>query len=174
VPQAEALDPQFPVTASQVVTMGRYRRIGYGRRPGRQDRAAASEALSRVGLADRADVRFGLLSGGQRQRVLLARAIAQGADLLLLDEPFNGVDATTQQVIVDILGELRAAGAAVVMSTHDLAMAHVACTDACLLNRHQFAAGPVAVVLTPEHLRATYGPAAVVLAEGSSMLVTGR
>ncbi|MGD9792448.1 MAG: metal ABC transporter ATP-binding protein [Acidimicrobiia bacterium] len=173
VPQAEALDREFPVSALQVVTMGRYRSIGFARRPSRNDRRIAAAALDRVGLADRASARFGVLSGGQRQRVLLARAIAQDAKLLLLDEPFNGVDTTTQQILVDVLADLRANGAAVVMSTHDLAMAHVACSDACLLNRHQLAVGPVESVLTPSALQATYGHAAVVMAEGSSMLVTG-
>jgi manganese/iron transport system ATP-binding protein len=133
----------------------------------------ALESLDRVGLVDRAGARFGTLSGGQRQRVLLARAIAQQARLLLLDEPFNGVDAITQQILVDVLDQMRSEGVAIVMSTHDLAMAHMACSDACLLNRHQLAVGPVDVVLTPHHLRATYGPAAVVMAEGTTMLVTG-
>jgi manganese/iron transport system ATP-binding protein len=171
VPQVEALDVQFPISALQVVTMGRLR-------PGRllhpmsgKDRAIAADALDRVGLTDRAKDRFGLLSGGQRQRVLLARAIARRARLLLLDEPFNGVDATTQQVMVEVLEEMRAGGIAVVMSTHDLALAHIACSEACLLNRHQVAAGPVQVVLTPERLRETYGPAAVLLAQGSSLVI---
>jgi manganese/iron transport system ATP-binding protein len=172
VPQAEALDSQFPVSALQVVAMGRLRPERLGRRMSREDRAIAAEALDRVGLGARAKDRFGLLSGGQRQRVLLARAIAQRAHLLLLDEPFNGVDSATQQVMVEILEVMRHDGVAVVMSTHDLALAHVACSEACLLNRHQVAAGPVQVVLTPERLRATYGPAAVVLAQGSSMLVS--
>ena len=172
VPQAEALDPQFPVSVQQVVMMGRFRQLGFGRWPGKQERTHAQAALERVGLRARRSDRFGTLSGGQRQRVLLARAIAQGAQLLLLDEPFNGVDATTQQVMVDVLAELRREGAAVVMSTHDLAMAHVACSDACLLNRHQFAAGPVHHVLTPEHLGAAYGHAAVIIAQDTTMIVT--
>jgi manganese/iron transport system ATP-binding protein len=143
VPQADALDAQFPISALQVVTMGRLRPERLGRRLTGHDRAIAADALDRVGLADRAKHRFGLLSGGQRQRVLLARAMAQEARLLLLDEPFNGVDSSTQQVMVDTLDALRGDGVAVVMSTHDLALAHIACTEACLLNRHQVAAGPV-------------------------------
>ncbi len=172
VPQADALDSEFPVTALQVVLMGRYRRIGWLRRPGRHDKAVAAAALDRVGLGHRADDRFGTLSGGQRQRVLLARAIAQEAELLLLDEPFNGLDTTTTDVLIDVLGELRATGVAVVMSTHDLSVAHLACDDACLLNRRQVAFGPIDEALTADLLRETYGGSAVVLASGATIVTT--
>src|SRR4051794_1962691 len=137
VPQADTLDAEFPVSVLQVVLMGRYRMIGWVRRPNRAHRAAALHALDEVGLADRAGDQFGTLSGGQRQRVLLARAVAQQARLLLLDEPFNGVDATTTESLLKVLRRLRAEGVAVVMSTHDLSVAHLACDDACLLNHHQ-------------------------------------
>jgi manganese/iron transport system ATP-binding protein len=170
VPQAESLDPEFPISVAQVVLTGRYRRIGWFRRPGRADKAAALDALERVGLRDRADDQFGVLSGGQRQRVLLARAIAQGAELLLLDEPFNGVDTTTTDVLLDVLAELRAHDVAVIMSTHDLAVAHLACDDACLINHHQVAFGPIEEALTSERLRETYGAGAVVLAGGSTIV----
>src|SRR5690606_18548963 len=120
VPQAESLDPEFPVSVGQVVLMGRYRDVGWVRRPGRADRAIAAAALDRVGLSDRAGDRFGTLSGGQQQRVLIARAVAQQSRLLLLDEPFNGVDAVTQDLLLQVLGELRADGVTVVISTHDL------------------------------------------------------
>jgi manganese/iron transport system ATP-binding protein len=163
VPQADTLDAEFPVSVMQVVLMGRYRRIGWLRRPGRADRAVARQALDQVGLADLARRRFGTLSGGQRQRVLLARAIAQEARLLLLDEPFNGIDAVSQERLLAALAELRAQGAAVVMSTHDLALAHLACDEACLLNHHQFGFGPLEATLTPERLRATYGGQALQL-----------
>jgi manganese/iron transport system ATP-binding protein len=163
VPQQDALDPEFPVSALDVVVMGRYRRIGWVRRPSRADRAAAHAALQRVGLDDRSAELFGTLSGGQRQRVLIARAIAQEARLLLLDEPFNGVDGPTQDLLLGVLAELRRDGVAVVMSTHDLAVAHVACDEACVLNRHQVAFGPVGPTLTPDHLRQAYGPNALAL-----------
>ena len=172
VPQAEALDPEFPVSVADVVLMGRYREVGWFRRPGRADRAIASEALDRVGLIDRANRRFGTLSGGQRQRVLLARAIAQQARLLLLDEPFNGVDSTTQELLLTVLGELRADGVAVVMSTHDLAVAHLACDDACLLNHHQVAFGPTETTLTPGLLQQTYGAGSLAMASDRA-IVTG-
>jgi manganese/iron transport system ATP-binding protein len=170
VPQAEALDAEFPVSVLQVVLMGRYRRIGWGRRPSRGDKAVARDALDQVGLAHRAGDRFGLLSGGQRQRVLLARAVAQQARLLLLDEPFTGVDATTTDSVLGVLRRLREDGVAVVMSTHDLSVAHLACADACLLNRHQVAFGPVEEALTPELLKATYGGAALLLDGGATVI----
>lgn len=173
VPQADVLDADFPVSVLQVVLMGRYRKIGWLRRPGKQDKAIAMEALRRVGVAERAGDRFGVLSGGQRQRVLLARAVAQEAELLLLDEPFNGVDATTTDLLIEVLSELRASGVAVVMSTHDLAVAHLACDEACLLNRRQIAFGPMDEALTAELLRQTYGGSAVVLAGGAT-IVTAR
>jgi len=163
VPQADTLDPEFPVSALQVVLMGRYPRIGWVRRPGRADRAVALAALDAVGLAGEAGTRFGILSGGQRQRVLLARAIAQEPRLLLLDEPTNGVDAVSQQLLLAALGRLREDGAAVVVATHDLALAHLACDEVCLLNRHQVGFGPVAQTLTPELLRAAYGGQAIEL-----------
>ena len=160
----------FPISALGVVLMGRYREVGWIRRPGRSDRILAADALERVGLTDRARDRFGTLSGGQRQRVLLARAIAQQARLLLLDEPFNGVDMATQDLLLEVLSELRSDGVAVVMSTHDLAVAHLACGDACVLNRHQIAFGPTEVTLTPGHLRAAYGANAVAMA-GDAVIV---
>ncbi|MFI5911985.1 metal ABC transporter ATP-binding protein [Dactylosporangium sp. NPDC051541] len=123
VPQADTLDAQFPISVAQVVLMGRYRRIGWLRRPGRDDRRIAAEALDQVGLADRARATFGTLSGGQRQRVLLARAIAAQPRLLLLDEPFSGVDATSRDALLHVLADRKRAGTAVLISTHDLHLA---------------------------------------------------
>lgn len=162
VAQADTLDREFPVSVLDVAMMGRYPTLGWFRRLGRDDRRIARQSLERVGLADRADDRFGVLSGGQRQRVLIARAITQQARLLLLDEPFNGVDSTTRDLILAVLTELRSDGVAIVMPTHDLAVAHLACGDACLLNRHQIAFGPIDVTLTPASLRATYAGSALV------------
>jgi manganese/iron transport system ATP-binding protein len=172
VPQAESLDATFPVSALQVVLMGRYRLVGWGRRPGREDKAAASRALEQVGLGSVAKERFGTLSGGQRQRVLLARAVAQEARLLVLDEPFNGVDTVTTDALLTVLHELRAEGVAVVMSTHDLSIAHLACEEACLLNHHQIAFGPIGVTLTPSKLEQTYGGGAIVLVKDSTIITT--
>src|SRR6266498_2709673 len=160
----------LPISALQVVLMGRYRQVGWVRRPGAAHRAAAREALAEVGLAERAAARYGTLSGGQRQRVLLARAIAQEPRLLLLDEPFNGVDALSQELLLAALRRLRAEGAAVVMATHDLGLAHLACDEVCLLNHHQIGFGPIGTTLTPELLRATYGGQALEL-RGDSVIV---
>jgi manganese/iron transport system ATP-binding protein len=170
VPQADTLDAEFPVTAFQAVLMGRYPRVGFVRRPGAGDRQAAWRALQEVGLAEQGSARFGVLSGGQRQRVLLARAIAQQPRLLLLDEPFNGVDALSQELLLAALARLRADGAAVVMATHDLGLAHLACDEVCLLNRHQIGFGPIGATLTPERLRATYGGQALQL-RGDGVIV---
>ncbi|AGL17053.1 metal ABC transporter ATP-binding protein [Actinoplanes sp. N902-109] len=161
VPQTDALDADFPVTAAQVVLMGRYRRIGWWRPTRSADRAAVREALDRVGLADRAGRHFGTLSGGQRQRVLLARAIAAEPRLLLLDEPFNGVDAVSQEAIVRVLRELSAAGTALVLSTHDLTVARELADQVCLLNGRQWAVGPPGDTLTADVLRRAYGGHAI-------------
>jgi manganese/iron transport system ATP-binding protein len=166
VPQADTLDAQFPVSAAQVVLMGRYRRIGWLRRAGREDRRIAAEALEQVGLAGRARATFGTLSGGQRQRVLLARAIAARPRLLLLDEPFNGVDLISQEALLRVLAELTRQGTTVLISTHDLALAQHVSDHACLLNRRMFGFGPTAATLTPDRLRATYGSQALDLHGG--------
>jgi len=169
VPQADVLDREFPVSVLQVVLMGRYRKVGWIRRPNAIHRKVAMDALAEVGLADRAHDRFGVLSGGQRQRVLLARAVAQEARLLLLDEPFNGVDAVTTDALLHVLGRLRGDGVAVVMSTHDLSVAHLACDDACLLNGDQVAFAAIVEALTADHLKATYGSSAL-LVDGATLL----
>jgi manganese/iron transport system ATP-binding protein len=170
VTQVDALDAEFPVSVLQVVLMGRYRRLGWLRRPGREDRDRAQQALAAVGLESRAGERFGRLSGGQRQRVLLARALVAEPRLLLLDEPFNGVDAVSAELLLGALATARAGGAAVVMSTHDLGLAHLACDEVCLLNRHQVGFGPPDRTLTPEMLRAAYGGRALDL-RGDSVIV---
>ena len=171
VPQTDTLDADFPLSAWQVVMMGRYRRIGWWRPARAADRRAVAEALDQVGLADRAGHRFGTLSGGQRQRILLARAIAAEPRLLLLDEPFNGVDAVSQDAIVGVLRQLTTGGTALVLSTHDLGVARDLADLVCLLNGRQWAVGPPAETLTAELLRRTYGDHAVDLADGRTVLV---
>jgi manganese/iron transport system ATP-binding protein len=167
VAQLDTLDADFPVSAAHVVLMGRYKRIGWWRPTRAVDRRIAADALDRVGLADRARDRFGLLSGGQRQRVL----VAAQPRLLLLDEPFNGVDAVSQEAILRVLAELAAAGTALVISTHDLSIARQVADVVCLLNGRQYAAGPPDETLTTELLRRTYGSQAVDLSDGRTVLV---
>ncbi len=155
VPQSGALDPEFPVTLEQVVMMGRYRRLGL-RWPGRADRDAVRTALDRVGLLDRRRTRFGLLSGGQQQRGLLARALVSEPAMLVLDEPFNGLDATNRDALLDIVRELKAEGTAFVISTHDLDLAQAVCDSVLLLNGTQVAAGPLASTLTLPNLETVF------------------
>ncbi|RKN22102.1 metal ABC transporter ATP-binding protein [Micromonospora musae] len=171
VPQTDSLDADFPVTAAQVVMMGRYRRIGWWRPTRAADRRAVREALDRLGLADHAGKHFGVLSGGQRQRVLLARAIAAEPQLLLLDEPFNGVDALSQEAILSVLRQLSTAGTTLVLSTHDLTLARELADTICLLNGRQWAVGPPAETLTVDTLRRAYGGHAIEVDGGRTLLV---
>ena len=157
MPQHEEIDPEFPVTLRQVVMMGRYRQLGPIRWPGSRDRAAVDAVLERVGLADRAGVRFGDLSGGQQQRGLLARALVSEPDLLLLDEPFNGLDTKNRLALMATLRELRDQGDAIIVSTHDLELATQVCTHALLMNHHMVAFGPIDEVITPEYVTETFG-----------------
>jgi manganese/zinc/iron transport system ATP- binding protein len=156
MPQRASVDWDFPVRAVDVVLMGMYRRLGPWRRAGRRDMAAALAALDRVGLADLSRRQIGALSGGQQQRVFLARALAQGADLYLLDEPFAGVDAATEAAIIGVLKGLRDDGAGVVAVHHDLATVPGWFDRVLMLNRSTLAEGPVATVFTPEVVARTY------------------
>jgi manganese/iron transport system ATP-binding protein len=153
LPQTAELDPDFPINLRQVVMQGRYRKLGLLRWPGRGDRAAVDAALETVGLADLASRRFGDLSGGQRQRGLLARALASEPSLLLLDEPFNGLDQQNREALVETLRTLKRRGVAVIVSTHDLELARQVCDTVVLVNGSQLAHGPVADVLTLGNLQ---------------------
>lgn len=153
LPQSIHVDPEFPISLEQVVMQGRYRRLGLLRWPGREDRAAVRRALETVGLADHAKRRFGELSGGQRQRGLLARALAGEPRLLLLDEPFNGLDQTNRDALIDTLHSLKRQGVAVLVSTHDLDLARLVCDHVVLVNGSQLAFGPVDSVLTLDNVQ---------------------
>ena len=157
VPQRSAVDWDFPTTALDVVMMGRYGRLGWFRRPGRETREAAMAALAEVGLAPLAGRQISQLSGGQQQRVFLARALVQKADLYFLDEPMAGVDATTERVIVALLKRLRDEGRTVVVVHHDLQTVREYFDWLVLLNVRVIAQGPVAEVYTPGNLRRAYG-----------------
>lgn len=157
VPQSEDVDWAFPVSVRDVVMMGRYGHLGPTRRPRRADHAAVDEALERVQLTDLADRQVGRLSGGQRKRAFVARGIAQGARVLLLDEPFAGVDKRSEATMVDVLRELAADGATVVVSTHDLQALSRLADDAVLLLHHVLFHGAVEEALRPERLALTFG-----------------
>lgn len=165
VPQRESVDWDFPTDALDVVQMGTYGGLGWFRRPGRKERALAEECLAKLGMQDFARRQIGELSGGQQQRVFLARALAQQADLYLMDEPFAGVDATTERAIVDLLRELRAAGKTVVAVHHNLDTAPEYFDHVALLNVRLVGAGPTAATLTVENLKRTYGERSMATAQ---------
>ncbi|AHM04469.1 Manganese ABC transporter, ATP-binding protein SitB [Roseibacterium elongatum DSM 19469] len=157
VPQRASVDWDFPTTVMDVVQMGLYRKLGLlGRLSGQMTRRA-SACLERVGMADFAHRQIGQLSGGQQQRVFLARALAQEADLYLLDEPFAGVDAATERAIIDVLKLLKAEGKAVIAVHHDLSTVRDYFDHVFLINVRRIAEGPVATAFTPQTLQAAYG-----------------
>jgi manganese/iron transport system ATP-binding protein len=163
VPQAEAVDWDFPVTVRDVAMMARVARIGLGRRPSREDVRRVDAALEMVGMAAERDRQIGMLSGGQRRRVFLAKAIAADPALYLLDEPVTGVDATTQDDLMDVLEAETRSGKTVIASTHDLIFAARRFHQAALINGRLVATGPADVVLDRELLSDTYGGHVLVL-----------
>lgn len=157
VPQRGSVDWDFPTNALDVVMMGRYGHLGWLKRPSATERQLAVEALTKVGMQDYATRQISQLSGGQQQRVFLARALVQDAQIYLMDEPFQGVDATTEKAIITVLRELRAAGRTVVVVHHDLETVPEYFDHVLLLNVRAIAAGPMAEIFTPANLRRTYG-----------------
>jgi ABC-type Mn2+/Zn2+ transport system ATPase subunit len=171
VAQTERSRLDFPVTALDVATMGTVARIPWYRRPGRGERDEALEALAAVGMRELADRSFGDLSGGQRQRVLIARALVQDAKLLLLDEPFTGLDAPSAEQLEQLLADLAAQGHGLLIATHDVEQARTWDLVLCL-HRRQIAFGPPEQALTRESLAATYGGAVVTIpATGERVLL---
>jgi ABC-type Mn2+/Zn2+ transport system ATPase subunit len=162
VPQTERSRLDFPVSALDVALMGAVSRLPWWRRPGRADRGRARAAVERVGLAEQAHETFGDLSGGQRQRVLLARALVQDAPVLLLDEPFSGLDTRSAELVMVLLDELAAEGRTVLIATHDVDQARAWDLVLCL-NGAQVGFGPPAETLTLPVLEPTYGAAIVEL-----------
>lgn len=174
VPQRESVDWDFPVSALDVVLMGRYGRIGWFRRPRKSDREFARHCLDLVGMTPFADRQISQLSGGQQQRLFIARALAQEATLYLMDEPFAGVDAATEQAIIEIMRSLRAAGKTIVTVHHDLQTVPEYFDWVMLLNFHLVAAGPVTEVFTPENLNKTYGGRLTILDRVSEAMRMGK
>ena len=156
-PQRETVDWDFPVSVRDVVMMGRYGRQGFTRRPRTVDRTVVAEALARVELTELADRQIGQLSGGQRKRAFLARLIAQEASILLLDEPFAGVDKRSEATIVRLLRELAADGRSIVVSTHDLEAVPRLADEAVLLLHRILFHGPVVEALEPARIAKAFG-----------------
>ncbi len=157
VPQRESVDWDFPTSVLDVVMMGTYGALGWFRRPGRRERGRALDALEKVGMVPVADRQISQLSGGQQQRVFLARALVQDASIYLMDEPFQGVDATTERAIVRVLRELQEDGGTVVCVHHALQTVPEYFDHLLVLNVRRIASGPVADVFTEENLRLAYG-----------------
>ncbi len=173
VPQRSQVDWNFPVTVADVVLMGRVARIGLFRQAGREDRRLVAESLAQVGMSDLAGRQIGELSGGQQQRVFIARALAQEAELLLMDEPLTGLDVPSQEAIFDILDILRGRRMTVLVSTHDLQLAADRFDRLMLLRRQVIGFGPAAAVLTPANLRLAYGTHMTVIAAPEGVLALG-
>ncbi len=156
VPQRGSVDWDYPITVEEVAMMGRYGRIPWWRDPGPEDRHAVEEALATVRMADFRKRQIGQLSGGQQQRVFMARALAQGADILLLDEPFAGVDAATERALLDVLGRAKSAGRTLVVVHHDLATAAEYFDRLVLVKQRLYAYGPPSAVLREDLLSEVY------------------
>jgi ABC-type Mn2+/Zn2+ transport system ATPase subunit len=170
-PQSDLVDWAFPVTVADVALMGRYGALGLVRRPGKRDREMAMAALERVRMADLSKRLIGELSGGQQRRVLIARALVQDADLILLDEPFAGLDATSQHDLIALFKDLSREGKTLFVATHDLSCVSEDFDHAVLLNRHVVAFGRPADVFTEAHLNEAFQRHLMVLPGGARTFV---
>lgn len=158
MPQTASVEWDFPIKVKDVVLMGTFPRLGWVRRPGRTERKAAASAMERVGLTDVADRHISALSGGQKQRVFVARTLAQGSDLLMMDEPFAGVDIASESVIRSVLQDVATQGKTVMIVHHDISSIGGFCDQATLLSAGSVqATGDIDDVLSPEHLANAYG-----------------
>ena len=169
VPQRGSVDWDFPTNVLDVVMMGNYGKLGWVKRPGAADRRAAEEALDKVGMLDYAERQISQLSGGQQQRTFLARALTQDAEIYFMDEPFQGVDATTERAIVELLKDLRAQGKTVLAVHHDLQTVPEYFDSVMLLNVRRIASGPVGQVFTEDNLRETYGGRVAILSKANTI-----
>lgn len=161
VPQRSSVDWDFPTDVAEVVLMGTYRSLGWFKRPGKADKERAQAALEAVRMQDFAHRQISELSGGQQQRVFLARALAQDAPVTLMDEPFAGIDAASEQQIFEVLQSMRSAGKTAIVVHHDLETVGQYFDHITLLNRRIIASGPTSEIFTPELLAQTYGFAGV-------------
>ena len=174
VPQRESVDWDFPISALDVVLMGRYGHVGWIRRPGREDRRLAHDALDKVGMNDYARRQISHLSGGQQQRVFLARALAQDARIYMMDEPFAGVDAATERAIIDILVTLREQGKTILVVHHDLQTVTEYFDWVIMLNMRVVASGPTKEAFTDDNLQKTYGGRLTVLSQAAQAMADQR
>lgn len=170
VPQRESVDWDFPTNALDVVMMGRYGHLGWFKRPGKKEKEIAMHCLEKVGLADFAKRQISQLSGGQQQRVFLARALAQEADLYLMDEPFAAVDAATERAIVILLNELKNQGKTVLVVHHDLSTVKEYFDWCVLINKQIISYGPTEETFTVENLQKTYGGSLTILDPSNSVI----
>lgn len=170
IPQRQTIDWDFPATVQDVVSMGRFQNLGLFKRFNANDRQIVQNAIEQVGMSSFAGRQISQLSGGQQQRVFIARAIAQEADIYLLDEPFAGVDASTEQSIMQLLGQMKSAGKTIVVVHHDLQSARLYFDWLVLLNTSLVASGPTDQVFTDELLRATYSGKLTVLSKVGDQL----
>lgn len=157
VPQSEEVDWQFPVSVWDVVMMGRYGAMNFLRIPKKNDKRRVEESLKKVAMWEFRDRQIGELSGGQKKRVFLARALAQGGRVILLDEPFTGVDVKTEEAIIELLHELRSSGAIIFVSTHNLGSVPEFCDQVVLINRTVLAYGKTSDVFTAQNLTLAFG-----------------
>ena len=157
VPQTEEVDWNFPVLVSDVVMMGRYSKMGFLRIPSQKDKQIVADALARVDLTGLEQRQIGELSGGQKKRVFLARALAQEGKVLLLDEPFTGVDVKTENAIIELLRSLRSNGYLILVSTHNLGSVPEFCDQVILVNRTILASGPIETTFTQKNLQLAFG-----------------
>ncbi len=173
LPQRSQVDWRFPVNVSDVVMMGRIGKLGLGRWPGKQDWRYVRQCLAEVGLDDLAGRQISELSGGQQQRMAIARALAQEAELLLMDEPFTGLDVNSQEDILHIMDGLRQRGVTVLASTHDLRLASEKFERVMLLNRRMIGFGDPTEVFTSERLMQAFGGHLRLVQSGSETLAIG-
>jgi manganese/iron transport system ATP-binding protein len=157
VPQTEEVDWTFPVSVWDVVMMGRYGHMNFLRITNAEDKRMVNESLARVGMTEFKDRQIGELSGGQKKRVFLARALAQNGQIILLDEPFTGVDVTTEEAIITLLRSLRDEGRIILVSTHNLGSVPEFCDHVVLVNRTVLASGPLEDVFTEDNLNRAFG-----------------
>jgi len=174
LPQKELVDPHFPITVAEAVMMGRYSTSGLLRYPGRDDRAIVRDALAAVGMTHHADAPLGELSGGQQQRVMIARALAQRPEVLLLDEPTTGIDAATQHALMELISRLhRERKLTILFVTHDINLISRVVDRLVLLKTRIVASGPPAAVLTQATLAEVYGKDIVVTHDGAPYVIVG-